>query len=85
MREPVFVNIPKKQGAIECEKRRTISVMSQVGKVLLRVLRARLKRKIEESLSQDQYGFRSGKVTTNAILALNMITLACIFETFSNP
>ena len=73
MRESVFVTIPKKPGAVECEKHRTISVMSQIGKVVLRVLRARLKRKIEENLTQEQYGFRSGKGTTNAIFSLNMI------------
>ena len=73
MRESVFVTIPKKPGAIDCEKHRTISVMSQIGKVVLRVIRTRLKRKIEENLTQDQYGFRSGKGTTNAIFALNMI------------
>ena len=73
MRESVYVTIPKKPGATECEKHRTISVMSQIGKVVLRVLRTRLKRKIEENLTQDQFGFRSGKGTTNAIFALNMV------------
>ena len=73
MRESVFVTIPKKQGAIDCEKHRTISIMSQIGKVVLRVIRTRLKGKIEENLTEEQYGFRSGKSTTNAIFALNMV------------
>ena len=46
--------------------------MGQIGKMVLHVLKTRLKRKIEEKLSQDQYGFRSGKGTTNVIFALNM-------------
>ena len=63
-----------KPGAIECEKHRAISVLIQIGKVFIRVLRKRLKRKIEENLSQGQYCFRSGKGTTNASFGKNMIT-----------
>ena len=32
-----FITIPKKPGAMECNKYRTISIMRQLGKVVLRV------------------------------------------------
>ena len=37
MRESVFVAILKRSSALECSKHRTINIMSQLGKVLLRV------------------------------------------------
>ena len=46
MKESEFLVIPKKSGAIECEKHRTISIMSQVAKIVLKVLGARLKSKV---------------------------------------
>ena len=73
MRESVFVAIPKKLGALECSKHRTICIMSQLGKVLLRVAMNRIRGKINESVLEEQYGFRKGKGTTNAIFALRMI------------
>ena len=73
MRKSLFIAIPKRDGAVECEKHRTISIMSQIGKVLLRVIRERIKRKIEESLTEEQYGFRRGKGTNNAIFALRVM------------
>ena len=73
MREPVFVAIPKKPGALECSRHRTISSMSQLGKVLMRVVMKSLRGKINERVMEERYGFRKGKVTTNAIFTLKMI------------
>ena len=74
MRESVSVAIPKKSGALECSIHRTISIMSQLGKVLFRVVMNRLRGKINERVLEEPYGFRKGKGTTNAIFALRMIT-----------
>src|SRR5215469_12186722 len=38
MSKSVFIAIPKVQGTLECEKHRTISIMSHVTKILLRVV-----------------------------------------------
>ena len=38
MRKSVFVTLPKKPGTVECEEHRTISLMSQITKIILRVL-----------------------------------------------
>ena len=73
MRESVFVAIPKKSGALECSKHRTINIMSELGKVLFRVVMNRLRGKINENVLEEKYGFRKGKGTNNAIFALRMI------------
>ena len=70
MKEAVFITIPKKEGAMECEKPRTISIISQL---ILRVIRERILIKVTESLDAVQFGFRKGKVTRKAIVLLRMI------------
>ena len=62
MKVTKFIVIPKKEGATECEKHRTISIMSQVAKVVLKVVGLRLKRKVEQYVDEEQYGFRKVKV-----------------------
>ena len=64
MKEAVFITIPKKEGAMECEKPRTISIISQL---IFRVIRERILNKVTESLDAVQLGFRKGKRTRNAI------------------
>ena len=73
MRDNIFVTIPKQPGTTECGKHRTISIMSQMGKIPLRVLNARIKGNIQENVESVQYGFRKGKGTRNAMFILRMI------------
>ena len=73
MEESEFIVIPKKEGAVECGKHRTISIMSQVAKIVLRVIDERLRRKVEETVDRAQFGFRKGKGTRNAIFVLRTI------------
>src|SRR5215469_15322304 len=70
MSKSVFIAISKVQGTLECEKHRTISIMSQITKILLRVVLARIRNKIWSQISKEQYGFVKGKRTRNAIFAL---------------
>ena len=69
----IFITIPKKEGATECGQHRTISIMSQTGKIVLRVILNRMRNKVDQNIGQEQYGFRKGKGTTNAIFSLRMI------------
>ena len=62
--------ISKKVGAVDCEKHRTISITSQVAKIVLKVIDERLKSKVEESTDEAKFGFRRRKGTRNAILIL---------------
>ncbi|XP_063885526.1 uncharacterized protein LOC135113837 [Scylla paramamosain] len=70
MEESEFIVIPKKEGAVECDKHRTISIMNQVAKIVLRVIDESLKRKIEETVDRAQFGFKKGKGTRNAVFVL---------------
>ena len=51
----IFIALPKKPGAIDCEMHRTISLMSHVIKILLRIL-------IDESKKEDKTGDRKRTV-----------------------
>ena len=73
MEESEFIVIPKKEGAVECDNHRTISIMNQVAKIVLKVINERLKRKVEETVDKAQFGFRKGKGTRNAIFVLKTI------------
>ena len=73
MKESEFIVIPKKEGTVECGKHRTISIMSQIAKIVLRVIDERLKRNIEETVDRAQFGFRKGKGTRDAIFVLRTI------------
>ena len=73
MEESVFVVLPKKERATECGKHRTISIISQVAKVILKVMDNRLKGAVEEHVDKAQFGFRNWKGTGNAIFVLRAI------------
>ena len=73
MCESIFITLPKVEGTLECKKHRTISIMSQVTKILLRIILKRVRSKIRPELSQAQFGFVSGKGTRNAIFCLRTI------------
>ena len=69
----VFIALPKKPGAIECELHRTISLMSHVMKILLPVIMQRARRSIEPEISTEQYGFVENSGKRNAIFILRML------------
>ena len=47
MKESIFIPIPKKPKATRCQEYRTVSIMSQVTKLLLKIVMDRMKGKIE--------------------------------------
>ena len=73
MLESVFIPLPKKPGTTECKEHRTISLMSHVTKIVLRVLLNRMKQKLRSKLSDEQFGYQPGKGTRNAIFCLRML------------
>ena len=48
--------------------------MSQLSKIICRVIMNRIRNKINFEISEEQYGFRKGKGTTNAIFNMRMIS-----------
>ena len=73
MCKSIFIAIPKKPKAVDCDKHRIISLMSQITKLILRILLNRARSKIRDKVSEVQYGFRPGKGTRNAIFIVRML------------
>lgn len=71
MADSILVRLPKKPNATECSQHRTISLMSHVLKLVLRMVLKRNKHEIE--VDEFQSGFMSGKGTREGIF--NMITI----------
>ena len=59
----VFIPIPKKGNAKECSNYRTIVLISQASKVMLKILQARLQKYVNRELPDVQAGFRKGRWT----------------------
>jgi len=63
----VFIPIPKKDNAKECSNYHTIALISHTGKVMLKILQARLQQYMNCKLPDIQAGFRKGRGTRNQI------------------
>ena len=63
LKESIFIPIHKNLKATRCQEYRTISIMNQVTKLLLKIVMDHMKGKIEAELDDAQSGFRQGKWT----------------------
>uniref|UniRef100_A0A8D8SN59 Craniofacial development protein 2 n=1 Tax=Cacopsylla melanoneura TaxID=428564 RepID=A0A8D8SN59_9HEMI len=72
-----FVTLPKKQNAKSCKDYRTISLMSHVLKVFLRIIHSRLYLKIEEHIGETQFGFRNNLGTREALFGIQVLVQKC--------
>ena len=66
----VFIPIPKKGNAKECFNYHTIALISHTGKVMLKILQARLQQYVNHELPDVQAGFRKGRETRNQIASI---------------
>ena len=73
MSRSIFIALPKKTGATDCELHRAISLMSHVTKLLLSIIMIRVRNKINPETAEEQCGFVEGKGTTNAIFILRTL------------
>ena len=69
----VFIPIPKKGNAKECSNYRTSALISHTGKVMLKILKARLQQYVNRELPDVQAGFRKGRATRNQIAKIYWI------------
>lgn len=74
MNESTFVCLPKKPKANMCSEYRTLSLMSHLLKMLLRIILLRNRNRIEAEISEMQSGFMTGKGTREGIFNLRTIT-----------
>ena len=63
------IALKKKTKATKCSDYRTISLIAHTAKIL----RRRIEKKIEDVLGEDQFGFRGGKGTRDAIGMIRII------------
>ena len=65
----VFIPIPKK-GNDECSNYHTIALISHAGKVMLKILQARLQQYVNSELPDVQDSFRKGRGTRDQIASI---------------
>jgi exonuclease III len=73
--QTVMIPIPKKANATECSDHRTISLTSHASKIMLKILTRRMEGKVEATkvIGEDQFGFRRGRGTRDAIGVLRSL------------
>ena len=59
----VFISVPKRGNAKECSNYRTIALISNASKVMLKILQARLQQYLKREFPDVQAGFRKGRGT----------------------
>ena len=64
----VFIPIPKKGNAKECSNYHTVALISHAGKVMLKILQARLQQYVNKELPDIQAGFRKSRRTRDQIV-----------------
>src|ERR1043165_6270645 len=69
----VMIPIKKKKNAVECEDHRTISLISHASKIMLKILTKRIEAKAKDFIGRNQFGFRKGRGTREAIGVLRML------------
>ena len=65
--------MPKKGNAKDCSNYRTIALISHAGKVMLKILQARLQQYVNCELSDVQAGLRKGRGTGDQIFNIRWI------------
>ena len=69
----VFILIPKKGNAKECSTYHTIALISHAGKIMLKILQARLQQYMNPELPDVQAGLRKGRGTRYQISNIQWI------------
>jgi len=74
----IMIPLPKKTNAMECADHRTISLISHASKILLRILVNRIEAKAKDFIGKNQFGFRKGVGSRDAIGVLRMLCERCL-------
>ena len=72
-RKGIIVKLPKKGNLSDCNNWRGITLLSTPGKVFTRVLLNRLQNAVDQTLRDEQAGFRKGRSCTEQIFAFRDI------------
>ena len=74
LNKSVFFPVPKKGNANKCSNYCTIALISHAGKVVLKILQARLQQYVNPELPDVQAGFRKGRGARDQIASIHWIT-----------
>jgi hypothetical protein len=69
----IMIPLQKKANAVECGDHRTISLISHASKILLKVLTRRIEAKTRDFIGRNQFGFRRGCGTRDAIGVMRVL------------
>jgi hypothetical protein len=72
--EVTTIALKKRPQATKCSDRRKISLIAHTAKMVTKILRRRIKKKTEDVLGEDQFGFRRGRGTRDAVGMLRIIS-----------
>ena len=71
--EVTMIALKKKTKATKCSDNHTLSLIAHTAKIIAKILRRRIEKTIEDVLGKDQFGFRRGKETRDAIRMVRII------------
>ena len=71
--QSLVITLPKKGNLQQCQNYRTISLISNPSKVMLKIILNRLKPQAEKIIAEEQAGFREGRSTTEQIFNLRIL------------
>ena len=69
----LVITIPKKGDSRKCSNYRTISLIKNASKILLKILLNQLNPQAEKIISEEQAGFRKGRSTVEQITNCRII------------
>ena len=69
----IMMPLQKKANAVECGDHRTISLISHVSKILLKLLTRRIEGKTRDFIERNQFVFRKGCGTRDVIGVMRML------------
>jgi hypothetical protein len=71
--EVTVIVLMKKTKTSKCSDYRTISLIAHIAKIIANIVIGRIVKKIEGVLGDEQFGFRGGKGTRNAIGMMRIV------------
>ena len=71
--QTVMIPLQKKPNAQDCKDHRTISLISHASKIVLKIINKRIQSNAENYVGSDQFGFKSGCGTREAIALMRII------------
>ena len=73
LKQSMFITLPEKSKVQSCTEYGTISLMSHITKLLLKLIEQRIVKKIDNEVSRLQSGFRTGSGTREGIFNLRIV------------